>query len=85
MTKKRKKMIAKKNISSIAIYLSLGLYKGCPSYRRSLQSSKENISTAIQNMKFLHLLFTFFVGNFCPPVSGSAFLMLIRIRIQHSN
>jgi hypothetical protein len=27
----------------IAIYLSLGLHKGGPSYRRSLQPSKENI------------------------------------------
>jgi hypothetical protein len=27
----------------IAIYLSLGLHKGRPSYRRSLQLSKENI------------------------------------------
>jgi hypothetical protein len=29
--------------SKIAIYLSIGLHKGRPSYRRSLQSSKENI------------------------------------------
>jgi hypothetical protein len=29
--------------SKIAIFLSLGLRKGCPSYRRSLQPSKENI------------------------------------------
>jgi hypothetical protein len=29
--------------SKIAIYLSLGLFKGRPSYRRSLQPSKENI------------------------------------------
>jgi hypothetical protein len=27
----------------MAIYLSLGLHKGLPSYRRSLQLSKENI------------------------------------------
>jgi hypothetical protein len=27
----------------IAIYLSLGLHKGRPGYRRSLQLSKENI------------------------------------------
>jgi hypothetical protein len=27
----------------IVIYLLLGLHKGCPSYRRSLQPSKENI------------------------------------------
>jgi hypothetical protein len=30
-------------IKKIAIYLSLGLHKGRPSYRRSLQPSKENI------------------------------------------
>jgi hypothetical protein len=30
-------------ISKIAIFLSLGLHKGCPSYRRNLQPSKENI------------------------------------------
>jgi len=29
--------------SKVAIYLSLGLHKGRPSYRRSLQPSKENI------------------------------------------
>jgi hypothetical protein len=29
--------------SQIAIYLSPGLHKGRPSYRRSLQPSKENI------------------------------------------
>jgi hypothetical protein len=30
-------------ISKTTIYLSLGLHKGFPSYRRSLQPSKENI------------------------------------------
>jgi hypothetical protein len=34
-------------LSKTAIYLSLGLHKVCPSYRRSLQLSKE----AIQNFK----------------------------------
>jgi hypothetical protein len=34
-------------ISKTAIYLSLGLHKVCPSYRRSLQYSKE----AIQHFK----------------------------------
>jgi hypothetical protein len=29
--------------SKIAVYLSLGRHKGRPSYRRSLQPSKENI------------------------------------------
>jgi hypothetical protein len=30
-------------VSKTTIYLSLGLHKGFPSYRRSLQPSKENI------------------------------------------
>jgi len=34
-------------LSKTAIYLSLGLHKVCPSYRRSLQLSKE----AIQHFK----------------------------------
>jgi hypothetical protein len=42
---KLKKIIAGNLISIflIAIYLSLGFHKGRPSYRRSLQPSKENI------------------------------------------
>jgi hypothetical protein len=42
--------------SKISLYLSLGLHKGCTSYRRwrSLQPSKENIP-ALQNMKSLYL------------------------------
>jgi hypothetical protein len=46
MTKNWKKITAeKKKIlgSKTTIYLSLGLYKERPSYRRSLQLSKENI------------------------------------------
>jgi hypothetical protein len=46
MTKNLKNFTAEKMyifLSKIAIYLSLGLYKGRPSYRRSLQLSKENI------------------------------------------
>jgi hypothetical protein len=48
MTKNRKKFTAKivSNIflgSKIAMYLSLGLHNEFPSYRRSLQPSKENI------------------------------------------
>ncbi len=57
--------------SKIAIYLPLGLHKGLPSYRRSLQPSKENI----QHFKKLNLLtFYIFVYHFCPPVSGSTTL-----------
>jgi hypothetical protein len=54
--------------SKIYIYLSLGVLKGRPSYRRSLQASKEN-----QKMKFMNF-FSYFCGSFCP--SG----LLIRIR-----
>ena len=36
----------------IAIYLSLGLHKGRPSYRKSLHPSKENIQY-LQNIKIL--------------------------------
>jgi hypothetical protein len=47
MTKNWKKFTAeKKNIyfgPKTKIYLSLGLHKGRPSYKRSLQLSKENI------------------------------------------
>jgi hypothetical protein len=47
ITKNLKKYKAEKNLyffrSKIAIYLSLGLYNGRPSYRRSLQLSQENI------------------------------------------
>jgi hypothetical protein len=51
MTKNLKKITAENFffffISKTAIYLSLGLHKVCPSYRRSLQYSKE----AIQHFK----------------------------------
>ncbi len=55
----------------IAIYLSLGLSKGRPSYRRSLQLSKENIQ---QFKTWNFFTFFLFVGHFCPS--------WIRIRIQ---
>jgi hypothetical protein len=56
----------------IAIYL-------CLSYRRSLQPSKENI----QHFKKLNLFtFSMFLGNICPPGSGSGLQILIRIQIQ---
>ncbi len=50
--------------STTAIYLSLGLHTGLPSYRRSLQPSKENIRGK-----------NIFVGHFCPPGSGSTTLI----------
>ncbi len=63
------------NWKNLAIYLSLGLYTGQTSYRRSLQPSKENI----QHFKTWNFLpFFYFVGLFCPPRSG----FRIRIRIH---
>ncbi len=59
-----------------AIYLSLGLHKVCPGYRRSLQLTKE----AIQHFKTW--IFSSFVGHFCPPGSGSGSGFRIRIRIH---
>ncbi len=55
--------------SKITIYLYLGLHKGCASYRRSLQSSRENIHH-FKTWKFFN--FSIFVGHFCPPGSGSS-------------
>ncbi len=73
ITKNLKKNYSWKNFliffgSKITIYLFLGLYKERPSYRRSLQISKE----AIQHFKTLNLKKKFyFCGSFCPPGSGS--------------
>jgi hypothetical protein len=62
MTKNLKKFKAEKT----TIYLSLGLYKGRPSYRRSLQSSKEN-------MKFLNFfLFLWVIFALLDQVPHSA-------------
>ncbi len=60
--------------SKIAIYLSLGLHKGRTSYRRSLQSSKENIQH-FKTWKFF--TFFYFCGSFLPS--------WIRIRIRNLN
>ncbi len=57
--------------SKIAIYWSVGLHKGRPSYRRSLQPSKENI----QHIKRWNLLTVFY---FSAPFTPS----WIRIPIQ---
>ncbi len=75
MTKNWKKITAENFIyifffSKIAIYLSLGLQKACPSYRRS--------HPTLQNMNF-YKFFSTFVGHFCPPGSGSRFRIRIRI------
>jgi hypothetical protein len=61
MTKNWQKITAEKKffISKTAIYLSLGLHKVCPGYRRSLQLTKE----AIQHFKTW--IFSTFVGHFC--------------------
>ncbi len=62
--------------SKTAIYLSLGLHKERPSYRRSPQLSKENI----HHLKTWNFLIFFYfchscMGNFCSPGSGSGFRM----------
>jgi hypothetical protein len=63
--------------SKIAIYLSLGLHKGRPSYRRSLHPSKENI------WHFKTGIFFTFEGHLGPPGSRSGSCpMRIQIRIQ---
>ncbi len=64
-------------LSKIAIYLSLGLHKGRPSYRRSRQSSKKNIHHLKKHWYFL--IFYIFVCHFCPSGSGSGSGFLIRI------
>jgi hypothetical protein len=61
-------------LSKTAIYLSLGLHKVCPSYRRSLQFSKE----AIQHPKHELLpIIVYFCGSFLPS--------WIRIRIPNTD
>jgi hypothetical protein len=75
MTKNLRKKIQlnlKKNlfVIKIAIYLSLYLHKGHPSYRRSLQPSKKNIQH-FKQFKYSNELFSIFEGHFCPP--GSEF------------
>jgi hypothetical protein len=86
--KKLRKIAAEKNWSFFeknAIYLSLDHLSGWPSYRRSLQPQKENI-TALQKMKFIN--FFLFLCYFWPlwlwsgsrdPIesgSGSTVLMI---------
>ncbi len=68
-------------LSKTTIYLSLGIHKGRPSYRRSLQASAlKREHSALQNMKF-HKFFLF-LGHFCPPGSGSGIHWPDWIRIQ---
>ncbi len=61
--------------SRTTIYLSIGLYKVCRSYRRSLQPSKRE-HPALQNMKFLK--FYYFCWSF-------PYWIRIRIRILWSD
>jgi hypothetical protein len=57
----------------LQFFLSLGLHeRRLPSYRRSLQPSKENIQP-LENEIFSLFLFS---GHFCPPGSGSSRLNL---------
>jgi hypothetical protein len=72
--KKLKKIVKKCcfSVKKIARYLSLGLHKGPPSYRRSLQPSKENIHH-FKTWNFLP--FSVFVGHFSSPGSGSTDLI----------
>ncbi len=68
MTKNRKKFTAEKKIKFLldkktTIYLSLGFHKGRPSYKRSLQLSKENIHH-FKTWNFL--IYSYFCGSFLP-------------------
>ncbi len=77
MTKNWRKITAEKKIklffgSKTTIYLSIGLHKERPSYRRSLQLSKKTWT-------FKKFFFFSFAGHFCPPGTGSGFRIRIRI------
>jgi hypothetical protein len=73
MTKIEEEKTAEKNylFLKFAMYLSLGLLKGHPSYRRSLKPSKENIQH-FKKMNFINF-FYIFVGHICPPGSGTEY------------
>ncbi len=60
----------------IAIYLSLGLHKGRPIYRRSIQPLKEN-SQHCKTRNLKKNFYSIFVGHFCPPGSGYGSIDLI--------
>ncbi len=66
--------------SKVAIYLSLGLHKGRPSYRRSLQPSKENI----QHFKTWNFLtFSLFMWVIFPSFGPPGSRFWIRIHWSH--
>jgi hypothetical protein len=57
MTKNLKKILLKKIhifLSKIAIYLSLGLHKALPSYKKEKPSALRREHPALQNMKSKH-------------------------------
>ncbi len=58
-------------------------YEGRPSYRKSLQPSKENIQSNTSKFNFF-LFFSIFVDHFCPPGSGSILPKSMRIRIRNT-
>ncbi len=69
MTKIKKVYSGKKFmffISKIAYYLSLGLNKECPSYRRSLQLSKKNIQH-FETLNFLTFLLLWVIFALLDP------------------
>ncbi len=68
--------------SKIAIFLSHGLHKGRPSYRRSLQPSKKRTSSTSKHE--ISSLSPIFVGNFCPPGSGLSRPKSLRIRVRNT-
>jgi hypothetical protein len=64
--------------TKIAVYLSLCIHKGRPSYRRSLQPSKRREHPALQNMKFLNF-FLFWWAIFallCPDPDACPLTLL---------
>ncbi len=65
---------------SIKIYLSPGLHKGRPSYRRSLQPSKENIQH-FKTWKFF--TFFYFCVSFLPSWIRIQQLKLMQIRFRN--
>ncbi len=85
MTKNWKKFTAEKKLnffgSKPTIYLSLGLHKGRPSYKRSIQLSKENN----QHFKTWSIfIFFYFCGSFLPSwIRIQIHWPGIRIRIRN--
>ncbi len=72
MRRMAKKSSAEKKLRILLIKNCLGLHKGCPSYRRNLQPSKENIQH-------------FNIWNFLSLTFGSFLPSWIQIRIHWPN